>query len=107
MSHPGSQSGTIVAQLDQQIKKIDTAQVEAALAGDHIDLVSAASDPPSNLSAAGQEDIMVRVRKDSGEGDKGTRFWIWLAADNLNVMALNAIACATELGRLRPLGKVQ
>jgi aspartate-semialdehyde dehydrogenase len=82
-------------------------EVESALAGDHIDLVSAASDPPSNLSAAGQEDIMVRVRKDSGEEDKGTRFWIWLAADNLKLMALNAIACATELGRLRPLGKVQ
>jgi aspartate-semialdehyde dehydrogenase len=82
-------------------------EVEAALAGDHIDVVSAASDPPSNLSAAGQEDIMVRVRKDSGEGEKGTRFWIWLAADNLKLAALNAIACAAELGRLRPLGKVQ
>jgi len=32
MSHPGSQSGAIVAQLDQQIKQIDTAQVESALA---------------------------------------------------------------------------
>jgi len=82
-------------------------EVEAASAGDHIDVVSAESDPPSNLSAAGQEDIMVRVRKDSGEGEKGTRFWIWLAADNLKLAALNAIACATELGRLRPLGKVQ
>jgi aspartate-semialdehyde dehydrogenase len=82
-------------------------EVEAALAGDHIDVVSAESDPPSNLSAAGQEDIMVRVRKDSGEGEKGTRFWIWMAADNLKLAALNAIACATELGRLRPLGKVQ
>ncbi|MCU1247406.1 MAG: Semialdehyde dehydrogenase - binding protein [Edaphobacter sp.] len=81
-------------------------EVEAALAGDHIDLVSAASDPPSNLSAAGQEDIMVRVRKDS-EGEMGTRFWIWMAADNLKLTALNAIACAIELGRLRPLGKVQ
>jgi len=82
-------------------------EVEAALAGDHIDLVSGESDPPSNLSAAGQEDIMARVRKDSGVGEKGTRFWIWLAADNLKLMALNAIACATELRRLRPLGKVQ
>jgi aspartate-semialdehyde dehydrogenase len=82
-------------------------EVEAALAGDPIDLVSGESDPPSNLSAAGQEDIMVRVRKDSGIGEEGTRFWIWLAADNLKLMALNAIACATELGRLRPLGKVQ
>jgi len=79
----------------------------AALAGDPIDLVAGESDPPSNLSAAGQEDIMVRVRKDSGEGEKGRRFWIWLAADNLKLAALNAIACATELRRLRPLGKVQ
>ena len=82
-------------------------EVEAALAGDHVDVVSGESDPPSNLSAAGQEDIMVRVRKDSGDGEKGTRFWIWLAADNLKLAALNAIACANELRRLRPLGKVQ
>jgi aspartate-semialdehyde dehydrogenase len=82
-------------------------QVEAALVGDHIDLVSGESDPPSNLSAAGQEDIMVRVRKDSSEEGKGERFWIWLAADNLKLAALNAIGCASELRRLRPLGKVQ
>jgi len=82
-------------------------EVEAALAGDHINVVSEESDPPSNLSAAGQEDIMVRVRKDSGDGENGTHFWIWLAADNLKLAALNAIACATELRRLRPLGKVQ
>jgi aspartate-semialdehyde dehydrogenase len=81
--------------------------VEAALVGDHIDVVSGESDPPSNLSATGQENIMVRVRKDSGEGEKATRFWLWLAADNLKLAALNAIACATELRRLRPLGKVQ
>jgi aspartate-semialdehyde dehydrogenase len=80
--------------------------VEAILVGDHIDVVSRESDPPSNLSAAGQEDIMVRVRS-ADEGEKATRFWLWLAADNLKLAALNAIACATELRRLRPLGKVQ
>jgi aspartate-semialdehyde dehydrogenase len=47
-------------------------QVEAALVGDHIDVVSGESDPPSNLSAAGQEDIMAQVRKDAGE-EKGAR----------------------------------
>jgi aspartate-semialdehyde dehydrogenase len=82
-------------------------EVEGALAGDHVDLVSNESDPPSNLSAAGQGDIMVRVKKDSGEGERGSRFWIWLAADNLKLAALNAIACATELRKLRPSGKVQ
>ena len=99
--------GYVLSMLVDLGRAASVAEVEAALAGDHIDLVSASSDPPSNLSAAGQEDIMVRVRKDSGEGDKGRRFWIWMAADNLKLTALNAIACATELGRLRPLGKVQ
>jgi aspartate-semialdehyde dehydrogenase len=87
-------------------------EVEAALVGEHIDVVSRESDPPSNLSAAGQEDIMVRVTKDSSDGgggknDAGTHFWIWLAADNLKLAALNAIACTNELRRLRPSGKVQ
>jgi aspartate-semialdehyde dehydrogenase len=83
-------------------------QVEAALAGEGIDLVADDSDPPSNLSAAGQEDIMVRVRGAGGErGAPATRFWLWLAADNLKFGALNAISCANELKRLRPTGKVQ
>jgi aspartate-semialdehyde dehydrogenase len=99
--------GYVLSMLVEIASDVTTDEVEAALAGDHIDVVSGESDPPSNLSAAGQEDIMVRVRKDSGEGEKGTRFWIWLAADNLKLAALNAIACATELRRLRPLGKVQ
>jgi aspartate-semialdehyde dehydrogenase len=99
--------GYVLSMLVELDKAATVNEVEAALAGDPIDLVGGESDPPSNLSAAGQEDIMVQVRKDSGEGEKGTRFWIWLAADNLKLAALNAIACATELRRLRPLGKVQ
>jgi aspartate-semialdehyde dehydrogenase len=82
--------------------------IEAALEGDSIDIVSDESDPPSNLSAAGQEDIMVRVRAAGHErGAASKRFWLWLAADNLKLGALNAIACANELKRLRPTGKVQ
>lgn len=38
-------------------------------------------------------------------GEPGSGFG-WLP-DNLKLAALNAIACATELRRLRPLGKVQ
>jgi aspartate-semialdehyde dehydrogenase len=99
--------GYVMSLLVELGEAVTVNQVEAALAGDHIDVVGGESDPPSNLSAAGQEDIMVRVRKDSGEEGRGARFWIWLAADNLKLAALNAIACATELRRLRPLGKVQ
>lgn len=83
------------------------AQVEAALVGESIDLVSDESDPPSNLSAAGQEDIMVRVRGTGDAGARSRRFWLWVAADNLKLGALIGIACANELKRLRPQGKVQ
>jgi aspartate-semialdehyde dehydrogenase len=99
--------GYVLSMLVELGESITVDEVEAALAGDHIDVVGEESDPPSNLSAAGQEDIMVRVTKDRGDGERGRRFWLWLAADNLKLSALNAIACATELRRLRPQGKVQ
>jgi len=99
--------GYVASMLVEFGESVGMDEVEAALAGEHIDVVSKDSDPPSNLSASGQEDIMVRVTKDSGDGERGRRFWLWLAADNLKLAALNAIACATELRRLRPRGKVQ
>lgn len=98
--------GYTVSMLVEVSQSATTEQIEAALVGEHVDVVSGESDPPSNLSAAGQEDIMVRVSEDIG-GDGVPRFWLWLAADNLKLAALNAIACAGELRRLRPLGKVQ
>jgi aspartate-semialdehyde dehydrogenase len=82
-------------------------QMEAALAGEHVDLVAEGSESPSNLSAAGQEEIMVRVRKSHEGEETGKRFWLWMAADNLKLAAVHAIACAGVLGRLRPTGKVQ
>lgn len=78
-------------------------EMEAALTGDHVDVVLGDADAPSNLSTAGEEDIMARVRVEEG----GQRFWIWAAADNLKLSALNAVACALELRRLRPQGQVQ
>lgn len=99
--------GYAVSLLVELDKPATVEQVEVALAGDHLDVVSGESDPPSNLSAAGQEDIMVRVTSAFGEDGEGTRFWLWLAADNLKLAALNAISCAGELRRLRPSGKIQ
>jgi aspartate-semialdehyde dehydrogenase len=82
-------------------------QVEAALSGDPVDLVTDESDPPSNVSAAGQPKVMARVTMDAGREETSKRFWVWLAADNLKLAAVNAISCALELRRQRPLGKVQ
>ena len=80
---------------------------EAALGGEHIDVVLGENDPPSNLSAAGQEDILVRVRPADPSEALSTRFWIWAAFDNLKLASISAIACAQELGKLRPQGIVQ
>ena len=97
---------SVLVELEQDARVED---VERALEGEGIDVVAEESDPPSNLSAAGQEDIMVLVRaaKLGGELTAGRRFWLWVAADNLKLGALNAIACANELKRLRPRGSVQ
>lgn len=82
-------------------------QVELAVYGDHVDVVGPESDPPSNLSAAGQADVLVRVNSNSKGDAPSSRLWLWLACDNLKLAALNAIACANELGRMRPQGKIQ
>jgi aspartate-semialdehyde dehydrogenase len=99
--------GYVVSILVELGQAATALEFEEALSGEHFELVRGDSDPPSNISAAGQGDIMIRVRKNAGDSAKRTRFWIWLAADNLKLVALNAIACALELEKLRPLGKVQ
>lgn len=99
--------GYAVSMLVELAQPATVEQVEAALAGEHVDIVDSESDPPSNLSATGQESVMVRVSQGRGGIGPGTRFWLWMAADNLKLSALNAIACAVELRKLRPLGKVQ
>ncbi|MBB5059529.1 aspartate-semialdehyde dehydrogenase [Granulicella aggregans] len=80
---------------------------ELSLVGEHIDLLSKDSEPPSNLSATGQEEVMVTVEAADASQAENTRFKLLVAADNLKLAALHAIACARELAQLRPLGKVQ
>jgi aspartate-semialdehyde dehydrogenase len=82
-------------------------RVEAALAGEHIEVWQDDVDPPNNLSSAGQSNVLARVRTQDGTEHATNRFWIWAAFDNLRLSSLNAIACAMELRRLRPKGKVQ
>jgi aspartate-semialdehyde dehydrogenase len=82
-------------------------EVELALVGDHIDLVAKGSEPPSNLTSAGQEEIITWVDAAGPDPAASTRFKLLLSADNLRLAAVNAIACARELAQLRPLGKVQ
>lgn len=76
-----------------------------ALASEHVDLAGEESDSPSNLSSAGQGQLLVQLQP-ADEG-KPNSFGLWMAADNLKLTARTAVACALELTRMRPLGKVQ
>jgi aspartate-semialdehyde dehydrogenase len=84
-----------------EVRTVDT--VKDALRGPHIELVNA-EESPSNLSVAGQTDVLIRVRS-SGVG--GRDFLLWLAADNLRLIVSTAVDAAANLRALRPRGIVQ
>ncbi|HEX3941034.1 MAG TPA: Asd/ArgC dimerization domain-containing protein [Acidobacteriaceae bacterium] len=81
--------------------------VEAALSGAHVEIVSGDPDAPSNLSSAGQEEILVRVRSQIASGAPSRTFWLWASTDNLKLAVRNAVECAQEMRGLRPRGVVQ
>ena len=83
--------------------------IEDALSGEHVDIVLEDTDSPSNLAATGQNDVLVRLRPEPGLRNPTliSRLWLWAASDNLRIAAQNAVACAMELRKMRPQGKVQ
>ncbi|HEY3930043.1 MAG TPA: Asd/ArgC dimerization domain-containing protein [Candidatus Koribacter sp.] len=78
-------------------------QVRAALRGEHVSL-GTETEAPNNVSAAGQSEVLVHLRKDP---QKENGFWIWAAADNLRVMSTSAVECAEIMAASRPRGQVQ
>lgn len=90
-------------------RAVDLSTIEEALNGEHVDLVLEDTDSPSNLSATGQNDVLVRLRLEAGSRNvnESARLWLWAASDNLRMFAQNALECALELRRLRPQGTVQ
>ena len=90
-------------------RPVEVTAIEEALNGEHVDLVLEDTDSPSNLSATGQNDVLVRIRpeKTSRNPNETSRVWLWAASDNLRLNAQNAIECALDLRRLRPQGTVQ
>jgi aspartate-semialdehyde dehydrogenase len=97
---------SIFAELE---RPVDLSALEDALSGDHVDLVLEDTDSPSNLSATGQNDVLVRLRLEPGlrNANESSRVWLWAASDNLRLYAQNAVECALDLRRLRPGGTVQ
>jgi aspartate-semialdehyde dehydrogenase len=92
---------SIFVEMNEPVSLGDAAQ---ALGGEHLEITRSDDQSPNAVEAAGQDNIMVSVRRDA-ENPNG--IWIWAAADNLRVLALNAIGCAEQLVASRPKGKVQ
>jgi aspartate-semialdehyde dehydrogenase len=106
LAHSATFHGVIASVLVEMEQPVSEESMAAALDGEHVDVLLDETEPPNNLSVAGQPNIQVRVKPEPA-GKPGMRYWLWMAADNLKLASLNAIACGAELARLRPQGKVQ
>jgi len=82
--------------------KVDAAA--QALKGEHLEIAQGFEDSPSNVNAAGQEQIQVMLRQDP---EHSNGLWLWAASDNLRVAAVAAVECAESMIAGRPRGKVQ
>ncbi len=68
--------------------------IESSLATASIEVRGAEFDPPTNVGQAGQSGIAVgAIAADRNEAEA---CWFWLVADNLRLMAENAVAAAGE-----------
>ena len=77
----------------------DPGELEDALEGEGFDVRRSTEEAPSALGAASSDDILVGdIRKDRA---CPCGYWLWAAADNLRLSALNAVRVAEELARAR------
>lgn len=85
-------------------RKVAMEEVAGAIRGEHVQIVNLEDDGPSNVTAAGQDDLLVSLRADAR---RPHGVWLWAAADNLRISAINAVECAQMLAAARPAGKIQ
>lgn len=84
-------------------KPLPIKDLSQALAGEHV-VVTDPDDTPTNVSAAGQGDILVGLTPDANHKNG---VWLWATIDNLRVSSLTAVECAETLTASRPKGQIQ
>jgi aspartate-semialdehyde dehydrogenase len=85
-------------------KPVAIADFSQALAGEHVVVTASPEEAPTNVSAAGQGDILVAL---TGDANHKNGVWLWATTDNLRVAALTAVECAETMTASRPLGQIQ
>lgn len=83
---------------------VDLTSLSRALEGEHVTIAGAEEDAPTNVSAAGQPNILLSLKSDPVQANA---VWLWAAADNLRIWALTAVECAESMTATRPTGKIQ
>ncbi|HTW58527.1 MAG TPA: Asd/ArgC dimerization domain-containing protein [Terriglobales bacterium] len=83
---------------------VDMQALAQALAGDHVSIPGPEEDSPSNVSSAGQPNILLSLKSDPTQPNG---VWLWAAADNVRISALTAVECAESMTATRPTGKIQ
>jgi len=87
-----------------EMEPIELEVLTKALAGDHVIVATAGEETPSNVSSAGQPDILVSAKIDPVQPNG---VWLWAVGDNLRISALTAVECAESMTAARPTGKIQ
>jgi aspartate-semialdehyde dehydrogenase len=80
-------------------KEVSAKEMAKALDGGMVSVSEGAGEAPTNVSAAGEDRVLVAVRPDPGHKNG---WWLWAAADNLRIAALTAVDCALLLMEVRP-----
>lgn len=83
---------------------VDVPALTHALSGDHVAMPPVAEDGPSNVTSAGQADILLSVKSDPAQANG---VWLWAAMDNLRISAIAAVECAESMATTRPTGQIQ
>jgi aspartate-semialdehyde dehydrogenase len=96
--------GHAVAVYVEMEEPVELPQLSQALTGEHLTVTAAEETWPTNVSSAGQPDILVSVKSDPA---RPNGIWIWAVADNLRISALTAVECAESMTAARPTGKIQ
>jgi len=83
---------------------VDVSNLSLYVAGDHVTMPPTTEDAPSNVTSAGQANILLSVKPDPAQPNG---VWLWAAADNLRISAINAVECAESMAATRPSGQIQ
>jgi len=83
---------------------VTSANLTLALSGEHVNVARPPDDSPSNVSAAGQDEVLVEIRRDLHHE---CGIWVWAATDNIRIATLTAVDCAAALASMWSKGRVQ